>query len=152
MRGDLELASQERLGRRGAEADDGARLDELDLDIQPGAAGRNLGRVGLLMNPALAARLPLEVLHDVGDVDRSAIDARSFERAIEQLACGADEWTPGEIFGVARLLAHQHQLGLTRAFAEDGLRAVLPQVASLTRLRYDSDVREALPIPFQLIV
>src|SRR5947208_1225015 len=58
--------------------------------------------------------------------------------------------TPGEIFGVARLLAHQHQLGLTRAFAEDGLRAALPQVACLTRLRGVADVREARPIRDQL--
>ena len=71
--------------------------------------------VRLLVDAPLAARLPLEVLHDVGDVDGGAIDAGLRERAVEQLAGRADERMAGEIFRVARLLADQHQLGACAA-------------------------------------
>ena len=69
LRRDLELPAEQRLGRGRAEADDGARLDQLDLGVEPGPAGGDLARVRLLVDAALPARLPLEMLHDVGDVD-----------------------------------------------------------------------------------
>ncbi len=41
---------------------------QLDLGGEPGTAGGDLDGVGLLVNAALAPRLPLEVLDDVGGV------------------------------------------------------------------------------------
>src|SRR5207244_8109759 len=97
VRGHLELTADERLGRRRAQADDRARLDELNLSIEPRPARRNLAGVRFLVNASLAARLPLEVLDDVGDEDRGAIDAGVLERAIEQLAGRSDEWMSREV-------------------------------------------------------
>ena len=81
------------------------------------------------MNAPLAARLPLEVLHDVGDVDRRPVDPRLDERAIEQTARRPDERTPRQILFVPRLLAHEHHARVTRAFAEHGLRPTLVELA-----------------------
>ena len=85
---------------------------------------------GFLCSAPLAARLVLEVLHGVGDVDVRAVDARRLERAVEHLARGADEGAPGKILLVARLLADQHQGRIGRAFAEHGLGGVLVKVAA----------------------
>lgn len=46
----------------------------------------DLGSVGLLVQPPLAARPVLEVLHHVDDVDRVAVDVSLRERAVEYLA------------------------------------------------------------------
>ena len=52
LRRDLELPAQQRLRGRRAEADDGARLDERDLGVEPGPAGGDLARVRLLVEAA----------------------------------------------------------------------------------------------------
>ena len=68
--------------RRGrAERHDDARPYDLDLVVEPQAAGVDLARVGLLVDAPLAARLVLEMLHGVGDVDSRAVDAGRLERA-----------------------------------------------------------------------
>src|SRR5207248_7188824 len=114
------------------------------------AARRDLARVRLLVDAALAARLPLEVLDDVGHVDGRSIDARFTERAIEQLARRSDERVPAQVFVVPRLLADEHQLRFLRAFAEDRLRAAAPQIARLTVLRGAADLVDRRPIGNQL--
>jgi hypothetical protein len=70
------------------------------------------------------------MLDRIGDVGRGAIDPGICQRAIEQLAGGADERAPGQIFLIARLLAEEQQCGLGRRFAEHGLRRGLPQRAA----------------------
>src|SRR5581483_5725678 len=131
LRRHLELPPEQRLRRRRPKTDDRARFHELNFRIEPRTARRDLRRVRFLVNAALAARLPFEMLDDVGDVDRRAIDAGVDERAIEQLAGRADERVAGEVFLIARLLADQHQLGLACAFAEHGLRTAQIQIAGL---------------------
>jgi hypothetical protein len=101
--GDLEGLPQQGLRRRGAEADEHARLDQGDLRFEPRAAGADFRRVRLGVNPPLAARFPFEVLDDVRDVDDAAIDAGFLERAVEQLSGGTDEGMAREIFGISRL-------------------------------------------------
>jgi hypothetical protein len=81
------------------------------------------------MDAAFAAGLPLEMLDGVGYVNFFAVDAGFYERAIEQFACGADERFTGEIFLVAGLLADEHELTVRGTFAENGLRAELPEIA-----------------------
>ena len=44
--------------------------------VEPGLAGAHLAGVRLLVDAPLPPRLPLEVLHGVGDVDRAPVDAR----------------------------------------------------------------------------
>ena len=79
------------------------------LDAQDIAAeGFDLALAGRLVEPALAARLELEVLHRVGYVHARAIDAGFGERPVEELSRRADERTPCEIFLVAGLLPHEH--------------------------------------------
>src|SRR6516165_6199444 len=80
------------------------RLNEIDLVVEPPAASVDLARVGLLVEAPLAARLVLEMLHGVGDVDFIPLDAGRFERLVEHLAGGAHEGQSGQIFLVARLL------------------------------------------------
>src|SRR5205807_9324739 len=88
-----------------------------------------LGPVRLVVDAALAARLPLEVLDGVRDVDAAAVDAGGGERLVKDAPCRPDEGTAREILPVARLLADEHQLRTRRAFAEDGLRRVPPELA-----------------------
>src|SRR4051794_2917812 len=109
------------------------------------------------MNAAFAARLPFEMLHGVSHVDVAAIDARFFERAIEQLAGGPDERLSGEIFLVAGLLAEEQQLRAFRSFAEDGLRSTFVEMTSGARLGGSLDFREVVSLrhlggmPFLLV-
>jgi hypothetical protein len=71
------------------------------------------------------------MFHHVCNVHFVALDAYFIECTVEQRARRANEGTPGKILFIAGLLAYEHHLGACRAFAEDGLRPTLPQVASL---------------------
>jgi hypothetical protein len=57
--------AEEGLGRGGAEADDDAGFDDLDLGFEPGSARGDLAGGGLGMQAALAALLELEMLDGV---------------------------------------------------------------------------------------
>src|SRR4051812_2578271 len=81
------------------------------------------------MNASLAARLPLEVLDGVRHVHVRAIDTRFGQCSVEQVARWSDEGPAGEVLLVARLLPHEHDGGLVRALAEDGLGTELPELA-----------------------
>src|SRR3954470_23659276 len=109
MRGDLERGAEQRLRSGGAKTDDHLRLDQRDLGIQPRSARADLAGARLLVNAPLAARLPLEMLHDVGDINDRAIDARIGERAIEEFAGRTDERVAAHVLGVPWLLADEHQ-------------------------------------------
>jgi hypothetical protein len=128
---DAELGADHRLRGRGAEADDGAWLDGADLREEPRHAGADFDCIRFLVNPPLAARLPLEVLDHVRDVDVGAIDARLDERLVEQRAGGANERPAGEVLFVARLLADEHHLRRLLSLAEDGLRPDPPEITPL---------------------
>ena len=62
-------AAGERAGGGRAERDGELRLEQAKLVVEPPAAGLDLGIVRLLVDAALAARLELEVLHGIGDID-----------------------------------------------------------------------------------
>src|SRR5688572_5971009 len=133
----LERLPEQRLRRRGAKADDDARLDQRDLELEPGVAGRDLADVRLLVNPTLTAlgALPLEVLHRIGDIDGAAIDAGLDEGVVEELARRPDERLARSVLLVAWLLADEHDVGCARAFAEDGLGADLPEMTAAAAFR-----------------
>src|SRR5688572_27072733 len=82
-----------------------------------------------LVQAALAARLPLEVLDRVGDVQVLALDARGLQRPVEQASGRPDERQALAVLLVARLLADQHDPGVGVAGAEHSLRRVGPERA-----------------------
>src|SRR6476660_8847512 len=86
-----ETLSKQCLCRRRTKAHQRVRPHERDLGLQPGAARIDLSRIRLCVNPSFTARLPFEMLHDVCDIHRAAIDAGLLQRAIEQLPCRTDE-------------------------------------------------------------
>jgi hypothetical protein len=127
--GNLEARPEHRLGGRGPEAADDLRLQRGDLRLQPRAAGFDLTLRRRLVQAALAARLPFEVLHGVGDVKRGAVDSRRFEGTVEQASRRPDKGQPAPVLLVAGLLADQHQPGARGSGAEHRLRRMLPQRA-----------------------
>ncbi len=80
------------------------------------------------MNPALATRLPFEMLHRVGDINIVTIDPGFAESAVEKLSRRADEQLPSEILLIARLLAQKHDRRALRTFTKHGLRSELVQM------------------------
>src|SRR5581483_2328278 len=142
---DAEIAAEKRLRRSRAEADDDARLDGGELCLEPGPAGDALRPARLLVDPALPARLPLEVLDGVRDVGLRPVDARLLERPVEQLAGRPDERLAREILLVSRLLADEQHLGVSGALAEDGLRRVPVEVAPAAALHRLAEGGEGLP-------
>src|SRR5207247_7648629 len=113
------------------ETDENMRLDDCELGVEPRAARGDLRPVWLLVDAALSARLPLEVLDHVRDVGERAVDACVCERLVQESSGRPDERGAGPVFLVAGLLADEHDLGLRRAFSEDRLRARLPERAGL---------------------
>src|SRR5437868_3027727 len=83
-------------------------------------------RVRPLMDAALAARLPLEVLDHVRHVRLTPVYASLVERAIQHLPRRTHEWCTGHVLAVARLLADEHEPGALGSLAEDGLRRAFP--------------------------
>ena len=127
---DAELRSQERLRRDRAHQDEHVGRDDVDLGAQPRPAGDDVGSQRTLVEPALAARLPAEVLDGVGQVDAAAIDARTFERVVEHASRRAHERPALDVLVVARLLADEREARLAGPLAEYDLRASLPEIAA----------------------
>src|SRR6266498_2675518 len=121
LAGDAEAPSEQSLGRRGAEAHEDVGLDDGELGVEPRPARRDLRPRRLRMDPALAARLPLEVLDHVRHVGECPVDARLAERLVEQTSRRSDKRAALAVLTVARLLADEHYLRALRAFTEDGL-------------------------------
>src|SRR5262245_47906204 len=129
---DPKRRAEERLRRSCPQTHDRLWFDDRQFHVQPGPAGGDMVRTRLFVDAPLAARLPVEVFHDVGDVDLLTIQACRFERAIEQLTGGADERTARSIFLIPRLFADEHHPRPPGAFSEDRLRGPLPQLAGMT--------------------
>src|SRR5205085_3549452 len=143
---DPEVAPEQRLSRSRAQTDQHARLDHVELGLQPGPAGGDLRPVRLLVDAALAARLPLEVLDDVGDVDLAPIDARVVERLVEKLPGRPDERLALQVLLVAGLLADEDDVRLRGALAEDGLCPGLVERAGGAARRGFAELRQARPL------
>src|SRR4051812_40661226 len=85
LRADTKASTEQSLSRRGAKAHEDLRSDQLELGFEPGKARADLSRVGLLVQTALTARHPFEVLDDVADVSLLSLDARLLKRTVEQV-------------------------------------------------------------------
>ena len=57
----------------------------------------------------------------------------------------ADKRVPGDVLGIARLLADEHERRLRRGLAENGLRGVRVPIARLAVLRGGTHARERGP-------
>jgi hypothetical protein len=97
------------------------------------------------VNASLAARLPFEVLDRVGQEDRRGVEPCLDHCLAQQLTCRADERLAGEVFVIARLLAHQHQSCARRPRAKHRLGASLPKVTPAAGSSLLSDLRKFLP-------
>ena len=116
-------------------ADDDVRLHRLDLAFDPLVAGVDLALRRGLVQAALAAQLPFEMLDGIGDVEMLAVDAGGLERLIEQPPRRTHERQSLLIFLVARLLADEHHARVRVAGAEYRLRGVRPERAILAAPR-----------------
>jgi hypothetical protein len=122
--------AEQRLRRSGAEADQDSGRDDLDFGLEPRIAGLSLSPARLLVNAALAARDPFEMLHGVGEVRVRPCDVRCPERLVEQPTGWTDERSASSVFLITGLLADQHHQRVRRTFAENRLRAALVEIAS----------------------
>lgn len=129
-----------------------ARLHHRPFKVEPDLAALDFVGVGTFVQAPLAAHLMLEMLHGVGDEDLRARDLRLRQGVVEDLASGADERLAGEIFLVAGLLAHQHELSAPASLARDGLDCVLierttgARVLGLGQLRQRPDGRNDIEL------
>ncbi len=128
---DPEITAEQRLRRCRSQANHYFRLQQTDFGLQPGPAGRNFLRIRFGVNTAFAARLPFEMLHDIGYVRVGSVNACLLERLVEQSARRTHEGFAAQIFFISRLLANQDHPGAWAAFTEYRLRSALPQVAGL---------------------
>src|SRR5205085_6925646 len=126
----LELRAEHRLRGRRTEADDDLRLHRAQLRLEPRAARFDLRHARFLVDAPLAPRLPLEMLHGVGDIHLMARNARSVQRLVEHRAGGADKRRALTVFLVARLLADKHHACLVWTGAEDDLRGRFVEIAA----------------------
>src|SRR5690606_34086768 len=132
-----------RFAEDGARAGDAERDDELGFDgpqltLEPLITGGNFHLVRLLVNPPLAARLELEVLYCVRDVNEVAVDPGFLQCAIEHAPGRSDERFAREVFLIARLFAYEKDLGAPRAGTEHRLCRVSPQRAVAASLYRDA--------------
>ena len=129
------LGLEQQLGREVSERDDHARLDQLELAVEPGRARLDL--VGLRV---AVARRP--ALHDVGDVHVGAGQADALDELGEQLARPADERLALQVLLLARAFAHEHQLGVGAPDAEHDLGPAGRELAERAARRGGRDLGE----------
>lgn len=139
------ISPDERLGRRRPQADDNAGTHDSDFRFQPRAAGGLFPGTWLFMESPLAALLPVEVLHRIGDIDQSAAQAGLCQSVVKQSSGGTHKGPALTIFLVARRFTDQHQRGRRWPFAKDRLSGKLVKRATLTTFGRPLESREGLP-------
>src|SRR5690606_41292812 len=98
-------------------------------------ARRDLGRGGPLVDPPFAARLELEVLDRVGEVDPVPVDARLLDRPGEHPPGRPDERGALPVLLITGLFADEHERCIGRPGAEYGLGSVAVEGAPLAPAR-----------------
>jgi hypothetical protein len=134
----------------GTEAHHNRRPHDADLGLQPWAARSDLLGARLLVKTTLPGGTPLEVLDHIGHVGLPAIDARLVQRTVPQGARRAHEGLALQVLTIARLLAHEHDGGARRTFAEDSLRGVAVKIASLAAGRQGPELLQRGPFGDQV--
>ena len=107
-------------GTRGgdAEGDDKSGANDIQLAIEPPAAGLDFAPRRLLVQPELASLLMFEMFDRVCDVTRRSVKAGLGQRLIEHMPRWTDERFAGKVFFISGLFADKHDrahsLGLRR--------------------------------------
>ena len=127
---DTKIAAQQRLGGSGAQANDYFRMERCYFSVEPWPAGGDFRGVRFFVHPAFPVGFPFEVLYSVGEVNFPAVNACFRQSLVQEAACRPDERFTFPIFLVSGLFANKNDFRVGRAFAEDGLRCVSPQIAS----------------------
>jgi len=83
---------------------------------------------------ALATLFPFEMFNNIRNVNLFAVDTGPFQCAVQQLACGSDEWLSLKIFVVPGLLSDEEKTGLPGTLTKYGLGRMLPQITCFTVL------------------
>src|SRR5690606_26600912 len=96
-----------------------------------------------LVQASLAALDELEVLDRIGLVNLLSVDPGAVEMRVEHPAGGPDERASRQVLLVARLLADDHQFGLSRALAHDRLVVEKADRAAATGMDRLVDSRKA---------
>src|SRR5260370_15275424 len=112
-----------------SQAHDDLGLDPCELSFQPWAACGDFGVCRLLVNAPLAALFEFKMFDGVRNVHIRTVNARVFERAVQQTAGRSDKWFPGKILFVAGLLAHHDDAGARGPSTENRLRRVTVEIA-----------------------
>jgi hypothetical protein len=77
------------------------------------------------MQALFAPHLVLKVLNGVGDENMLTVNSGILEGCIQYPTRRTYEGSAGEIFLVARLLSHKHEISSNRPFARNYLNSVL---------------------------
>jgi hypothetical protein len=101
--------------------------------FSPEPAGLDLGTVRALMDPALAALGPLEVLDGVGEVYLRAVEAGLVQGPVQDPPGRPDERTSLLVLLIAGLLTDEHHRRGRLPLPEHGRRRTLVQVAARAR-------------------
>jgi len=117
-------SSKQSLGCSCAQGDDDAWCHAGNLCLEPGQAGLDLDRTRFAVYASRSARYPFEVLDNIGHVSPRPVDPGFREAMVKQFSSRTDKGMSGEIFGIARLLADQHDGGPLGTLAEHRLRGV----------------------------
>ena len=132
MLGHTEPVAQQCLRRRAPKRHDDFGVDHTQLLLEPRLAGANLGRAGLLVQPALdqLVAYELEVLNRIGDVHRVPFDPRRLQRLIEEPAGRTHERLTDAILLISRLLSYENRGGTLRTLTEHSLGRIQPEITS----------------------
>ena len=88
------ITAKQSLRSSSSQADNYLRLQHGYLGIQPRPASIDFRCIRLLVDAPLAARLPLEMFHCVGDISLAAIDAGFFQSRVQQIPAGPTKGLP----------------------------------------------------------
>src|ERR1700693_3405582 len=125
---------QESLRGCRSKAHDHLRLNERHLRFEPRLASLDLRHARLLVQAPFAALLEFEVFHRVSHVNVGPLDACLFQRSVQQLTSGSNEWTSLPVFFVAWLFPHQRDPRRPRSLAKHRLSRVTVKFTSAAAL------------------
>ena len=143
---DQDNSTEYRLRRRRPEANQDFRLNDFQFRFEPRLAGRDLADRWFLMQSALAALDPAEMLDRIGDINFLARNFCLGECTIEETTRRADEGMPLAVFPIAGLFAEENQARVRRPFAENCLSCFFVKVAAFTALRRSAEIFERMPL------
>ena len=126
---DAIIAADQSLSGAGTQTNYYPGTNHSDFGIEPWTAGSYLLSIRLFVNPPFATLSRIEMLDHISDIDLVACYAGGHKGFIEQLSGRPDERMAIEVFLIAGLLSHEHELGFHVPFAENGLGSPAPDVA-----------------------